>query len=612
MSLPDPESASDLDALSKIESVRLFTARAVGGNPKFKITETNAPSVIQICRRLDGIPLALELAAARIKVLPADEIARRLDDRFRLLGSMRTGLPHHQTLRALIDWSYDQLTNREKLLCGRLSLFAGGWSLEAAEAVCGGSGIDDWEVLDLLTRLIEKSLVEVDIEGAGASGKPRYRMLETIREYARERLLEMKEGSETLVKLRGYFVTLAEESEPCLTGPEQGKFLARLAAEDDNLRLALDLCADPRAEPEIAWRLSGALGRYWYLRGKWFEGRKAYAEVLSRPEPREGAAAAGALNWAGNLAKEQGDTAQARAYLEEALAIRRRLGEPGGLANALNNLGNVLKDQDALGDARVFYEESLGIQRRLGNQSGIALALASLGALAFKQGECASAMAFCEESLGLYRRLGNRAAIATTLNNLGAFAESCGELKRAMGYLDESLSICRETGDSRIVAASLNNLGQIAEDAGDLPRARSYYEEGLATVRKLGNRKGIAIFLNNLGEVLTREGNYPRARQVLQESLAIFRTLNDLTTLPSLLHSLAMLAAEEGDDPRAARILAAADAHRKSADPHPANGETHADAVRVRLKSFCGSEWDAGAVLTLDEAVRFALDDSNI
>ncbi len=607
MSMPEPEMAHDLERLSNVESVRLFTTRAAGGSPGFRLAKTNAAAVVQICRRLDGIPLAIELAAARIKALPAEEIAMRLDDRFRLLGSMKAGLQHHQTLRASIDWSYDQLTNREKLLCRRLSLFAGGWSLEAAEAVCGGNGIDDWEVLELLTRLIDKSLVEVDIEGTGVSGKPRYRMLETIREYARERLIEMKEGSETLVKLRRYFVTFAEECEPYLTGPEQGRLMARLAIEDDNLRLALDLCADPRADPEIAWRLSGALGRYWYLRGKWFEGRKAYAEILSRPEPREGAAAAAALNWAGNLAKEQGDVPQARTYLEEALAIRRRLGDPLGLANALHNLGNVLKDQEAFDAARVLYEESLDIQKRLGNQAGIAISFASLGALAFKLGECANALALCEESLKLYRRLGDRAGIATTLNNLGAFAESCGELKRAMEYLDEGLAICKETGDSRVIAAFLNNLGQLAEDAGDLPRARNYYEEGLATVRKLGNRMGIAIFLNNLGEVLAREGETAGARQALQESLSILRAFNDLRVIPALLRSLAILAEKEGDEARAARILAAADAHQKGGEPTPANGDPEEEAARDRLRGAWSSEWAAGAGLTLDEAVRLAL-----
>ncbi len=279
-----PADAASAEELSANESVQLFVARASAVNPSFVVDERNAPAVALICRRLDGIPLALELAAARVRVLPPEEIAKRLIDRFRLLTtSSRTALPRHQTLRALIDWSYDHLSEGEQRLLRRLSLFAGGWTLDAAESICAGDGIEEWEILDGLTSLVDKSLVESDVEGGQGIGKPRYRMLETIREYAHARLLERQEGAEVLDRHRAYFVDLAEELAARLTGPEQAISLRRLAAEHENLRLALDMCAAPGVDADLGWRLAGALGRYWFLRGHWNEGRREYRRLMDLP-----------------------------------------------------------------------------------------------------------------------------------------------------------------------------------------------------------------------------------------------------------------------------------------------------------------------------------------
>ena len=559
MVVPPAGSPVTPETLRGNEAAELFLSRARAVNPSFEIDEKNAPSVAQICRRLDGIPLAIELAAARIKVLPASEIAKRLDQRFRLLGSgLRASLPHHQTLQTLIDWSYQHLTDSEQTLLRRFSLFAGGWTLDAAEAICAGEGIEMWEVLDHLTSLVDKSLVEVDAEGGRSTGMARYRMLETIREYSRERLVERGEGAEALERHRDYFLQLAETSSPALMGPEQSQALLRLSAEHENLILAIDMCGAPNADPNLGWRLWGALGRYWYHRGLWNEGRKLFAQVIGRPDaPRNTPAAAQALNWAGNLSKLQGDYAQARLNLEESLAVWRGLGDENGLASALNNLGNVLKDQGDLAGAGTLYEESLALQRKLGNHSGIALGLNNLAILAQIRGDRASARPLYEESLRIRRKLGDRSGVAASLNNLGALVEALGDTAAAIGYFEESVKIRRELGDRWGAAVSLNNLGRLATEAGDPNRARTFYEEGLATFRDLGDRNGTAVALNNLGIVASSLGDHSAAKELLAESLSIFSNLGDHKAVAGLFQDLAV--AEAPSDPaRAVRLLVCA------------------------------------------------------
>ena len=598
LAVPGARDRITAEELRRIEAARLFETRACSVSPEFALTDSNAPAVAQICRHLEGIPLAIELAAARIKVLPAEEIARRLDDRFRLLTSAnRAALPHHQTLRALIDWSYEHLSEAEQTLLRRLSLFTGGWSLDAAEAVCAGDRVEEWDVLDLLSSLVDKSLAETDVEGGQTTGRPRYRMLETIREYAHARLIERKEGSETLERHRGYYLALSEEAESRLTGPDQAVHLLRLSAEHENLRLAMDMCAAPEADPELGWRLAGALGRYWYIRGHWNEARKVLAELMSRPDaPRETAAAASALNWAGNLASLQGDRDQARAYLEESLAIRRRLGDERGAAASLHNLANIAKDRREYDEARTLYEEALALQKKLGNSPGIALTLSSLGFLAYLQGKRTDSLALHEESLRLQRELGDRRGIAASLSHLGIVAEELGNAEQAAAYLEESLTIRREMGDRRGVAASVGNLGRLAEAGHDLARARSCYEEALAILRDLGDKKVLAIALNNLGLVHASEGDHARARELLEESLSLLRSLNDRSSIPSVMRGLGWIASDQNDPERAARLLGASETIRAEAGiPLAAPESERLSATIARLRAALGPEGFAAA-----------------
>ncbi len=346
LSLPDPKQAQTVESLSQFEVVRLFIERAQAVQPTFKVTNANAPAVAQVCFHLDGIPLAIELAAARVRSLSVEEINTRLGQRFRLLtGGSRDTLPRQQTLRALIDWSYDLLTESEKTLLRRLSVFAGGWTLSAAEVVCAGEPVEDWEVLDLLTALVDKSLVVAEPLGDGT----RYRLLETVRQYGGDRLGESGEAEAVRGRSASCFLALAEEAEPQLQGPEQGSWLVRLEAEHDNLRSSLAWEEQSAAGAEAGLRLAGSLWRFWFVRGHLSEGRQWLGRALARTKPGaagpdgasggEATATRGkALNGAGNLAWSQSDYAGARALYEEGLTVRRQLRDQGGISYSLTRV----------------------------------------------------------------------------------------------------------------------------------------------------------------------------------------------------------------------------------------------------------------------------------
>jgi predicted ATPase/class 3 adenylate cyclase/Tfp pilus assembly protein PilF len=464
LSLPDPTQPETPESLSVYEAVRLFVERAQFQVPQFSVTNQNAPALASICHRVDGIPLAIELAAIRVRSLSLEEINRKLDQRFRLLtGGSRTALPRQQTLRALIDWSYDLLNEAEKALVCRLSVFMGGWTLEAAEAVCPGEPVEEWEVLDLLTSLGDKSLVVAEQQRAST----RYRLL-------------------------AYYLALAERAEPQLTGPEQQAWLERLEAEHDNLRAALEFSDWKGGESGFGLRLAGALFRFWDVRGHLAEGRERLGRALARDGAGDATRRAKALIAAGNLACNLGDYEAAQSLFEESLAIRRELGDRSGIAASLLNLGSLAWRQGDFGAARARIEESLVIRRELGDPRGVALALANLGTLANSQGDYGAARALYEEGLVIQRGLGDRSSIALSLNNLGAVALSQGDYGAARVVVEESLVIRRELGDRQGVADSLFNLGNVACRQGDLGAARTLYAESLVVLREIGDREGLA------------------------------------------------------------------------------------------------------------------------
>jgi predicted ATPase/class 3 adenylate cyclase len=378
---PDPDrlptrEAELIAAVASSDAVRLFVERATIQRPDFRLDARNARAVAGICCRLDGIPLALELAAARVKAMTVEQIAVRLDDCFRLLtAGSRTALPRQQTLRALLDWSYDLLNSQERALLHRVSVFAGGWTLEAAESVCSGETIKDWDVVDLLASLVDKSLILFE----EPDGNGRYRLLETVRQYGREKQADEEQGDILRSRHAAFFLALAEEANEKLMGPEQAAWADRLETEHDNLRAALDWYVKAPEDALPGLRLSGALQRFWWVRGHMTEGRQRYAAVLANDASAEPTAErALALQGAGNLAFQQSDLNEADRCYQQVLEIRGAIGDRPGTAGPLASLGNVAHYQGDYPRARSLFEEALVINRETGNRLWEAACLACL------------------------------------------------------------------------------------------------------------------------------------------------------------------------------------------------------------------------------------------
>jgi len=507
LGVPDPGVVRKVDRLARSEAVRLFVDRAGGILPGFGLTKQNAPAIAQICHRLDGIPLAIELAAAWVRTLAVEQIAARLDDRFRLLtGGSRTAPPRQQTLRGAIAWSHDLLGPAERTLFARLSVFAGGCTLEAIDAVCAGDGVGERGLLPLLARLVDASLVATEERG----GQKRYRLLETLRAYGREHLEIGGEAEATSHRHARHYLALAEAAEPALWGPELATWLERLEAEHEDLRAALRWSVG-RGEAEIALRLGAALARFWQVRGHlseglhWLEGGLAWTAGVT-PATR-----ARALDAAGHLARDRGDHERAVLFYEQTLAHRREMGDEHGIALALNNLGVVAQFWGDYARAGALHEESLGIFRDLGDERGVGLTLLTLGVMAHLRGEIARAAAWCEEALGHFRRLDDRHGVAASLNNLGNLANARGDHAIAEACYAESLDLFRAMGEQREVAACLRNLAGVARDRGDHERATAVCHEGLVLSGEHGDTWGIAAGLGLAARIAAAAGHAERA-----------------------------------------------------------------------------------------------------
>lgn len=609
LGVPDPNHLPALDVLAQVEAVRLFTDRATAAQPKFALTTQNAAAVAQICKRLDGIPLAIELAAARVKVLSVEQITARLDDRFRLLtGGSRTALPRQQTLRAMIDWSYSLLLEAERTAFWRLAAFSGGWTLEAAEAVCAGGEIDSFEVLDLLTRLVDKSLVIAEEHG----GEVRYRCLETIREYALEKLRESGEEATLRSKHFDYFVQLAETAEPQLTGAAQSEWLDRLEAEHDNLRAALQWSAETQSSSAV--RLAGALGRFWDVHAYFTEGRLWLETALSKGTEASPAWRAQSLRWAGFLAARQGDYEHANELLNESLELGRSIDDKRGIATSLNHLGYTAFSQGAFDRAKDILQESLSLSRNLKDDASIATALNHLGSVAWLQGDGAAARQRFEESLAIRRKIGDKVGIGKSLYSLGAVAESQGDYAAARRFLEESLTITREIGDKKLTAYTLAGLGDVASAQGDYEAAHHFHEEGLAASRELADKIGIAYALEGLGNDACLQADYPAARRFFKESLSIRRDMQDKEGIVACLEGLARVAAGQGQSRDALRLFAAVEMQRKEIGvalmaAEQADFDRLVADARAQLDAAAfQAAWNEGRALPIEGAIKYALD----
>jgi non-specific serine/threonine protein kinase len=591
-------------------------------------------AIDEICVRLDGLPLAIELAAARLNVLSPEQIAARLSDRFRLLtGGSRTALPRQQTLRAAMDWSYDLLTEPERALLRRLSVFAGGCSLEAVETVCGegngqratgneeGTGpplvarcslpVARDDVLDTLAHLVDKSLVNARRRDGGV----RYGLLETVRQYADERLEEAGEADATRRRHWEWCLALAEESEPALLGPEQGAWLGRLEEEHDNLRAALAWSL-AGGEGAPALRLAGALARFWERRGYLSEGRAWLARALATGDDAPAEARAKTLHGAGVLAALQGDYAAARALHERSLALYRELEDGRGIAEAQGNLGRVLLRQGEYAAARPLLEASLALQQELGNEPGVAGVLGTLGQLALREGDHAAARATFEARLALLREVGDTDGIADALEDLATVAGEQGDVARQTVLLEEALVLFREIGSTRGRALVLGNLGMAAWARGEHERALSLLEESLARYREVGDRRGIARALGNQAFVALQRREYARASARCRESLALYREVGDAWAVGRYLPVLAGTAFAQGQAARAARLFGTAAGLREHlGSPLPPVVRTTHDRTVAAVRAALGDpaferEWARGQVMSREADLALALSDA--
>ena len=568
LQLPDPSRPLEVDRLRRTEAVRLFVARARDIRPDFELSELNADAVAELCVRLDGLPLALELAAARIKLLSPRDILERLGVRLEVLKAQPgAGLPErHRTLRAAIEWSYDLLGAEEQALFTSLGVFVGGFTLDGAKAIAGDLELD---VVAGVESLLNNSLLRTE---PMAAGEPRFGMLETIREYALERLAERGDGQAVRGRHAGFYLPLAEEAEPALLGPQQLSWLERLDAERDNLRAALTWAAED-GETEVGLRIGAALWRFWQLRGSATEGRERLEALLAR---RDGSQPARAM-------------AQAR----------------------IASLALVQADHEAV---RRFGELSLPVLRDLGDDRTVASRARAPGDVALAFGDGDRARALTEEGLEVARRAGDLTMEASARYNVGVVLAWRGELDEAESLVEESVRGARRLGDVRNVANRLRALGGIAVARGDHARARPLFEESLAIHRTLDDPWGIAHSLSRLAYVLDGR-DHDTSRRLIAESVELELKQGDRVGLVFNLETCAGLAAAEGRHERAVRLYAGASVLREAIGSHPydvAWPDPGHEGQVAALRSALGEEaftevWTQGRAMTLDESLDYAL-----
>jgi predicted ATPase/class 3 adenylate cyclase len=570
LAMPDLSQLPSPQSLSQYAAVELFIQRARAVKADFQITTETAPAVAEICYRLDGLPLAIELAAARIKLLPPRAMLSRLEHRLEFLTGGGRDLPaRQQTLRDAIGWSYDLLDENEQGLFRRLSVFTGGCSLAAAEAVAGDEFAQP-SILDCLASLLDKSLIQ---QVEDTDGEPRFVMLETLREYGLEKLEMSVERDSVHRRHANFFLALAEQTRASLEIGGQIQWMNQMEQEHDNLRSALEWSKTAEGAGDICLRLAGVLGLFWEARGYFSEGRERL-DLILKTEPAQGRTAERArlLARAAELAYRQSDYPATAAFAGESLAIYRQVGDKQGMAAALIKLGNA----------------------------------------AIEMGDLATALGFLEEALKIWRELNDKHGIARALISLGWSALRTGDYSLAKARLAEALTLSRDLGDTRNIAFQLSGLGEIALRQGDTRHATQLVEESLELRRQLGNKWGIGVSLGILGWIALREGNWKGARAWLRGSLAVRGEIGDQSGSAWCLERLAEVTLAQGQVEKAVRLLAAGAALRASIrsviEPVDQPGyASRIEALRAELgESRFASAWEEGGALTLEQAVAYA------
>jgi predicted ATPase len=575
LALPGPPPAPTPEQLTQFEAVRLFVERARLSKPGFAVTVDNAAAVAQVVHRLDGIPLAIELAAARVKVMSVQQISERLEDRFQLLtAGGRTVAPRHQTLKAAMDWSYELLAEPERTLLRRLSVFAGGWTLEAAETICAGGDVEGDQVLDLLAGLADRSLALVEETPGGAT---RYRLLGTVRQYGRNRLRESGEEERTRTRHRDWFLLLAEEAERHLQGPEAPAWLDRLETEHDNLRVALEWCKTAEADAEYWLRLAGALWRFWDMRGYWTEGRMWLDGAIAQTARMSTPSRVKVIIGAAYLASYQGDYARAVALSEESLALSQRLGDTRGRISCLNIQGMEACRLEKYDRAAELGKESFVLSQEVGDWWGASEARIVLAIVARAQGDFERASALLEEIVLQVRQIGDKFRLAVALNYLGLVKRELGDYARAKALLEETLALAQDLRDKWATAFAQSNLGIVAWYQKDYPRAAELFAASLRLRVDVGEKRGIVTSLVGLGAVAAAQGRAERAAMLFSTAEALREVIN--VPLPPFIRS---------------------------------NYEQYVTATRTGLGERRFTEaWAKGRTMTLDEAIAYALEEAS-
>ncbi|NUL82480.1 MAG: tetratricopeptide repeat protein [Armatimonadetes bacterium] len=594
--------------LEQFESARLFLDRALITLPGLELSDSMAPAIAQICSRLDGIPLAVELAAVRVRALSVEQIAQRLDDRFHLLtGGSRTALPRQQTLRATIDWSYGLLSEEERLFFRRLSVFLGGWSLEAAEQVASGDGVDEYAVIDLLGNLVDKSLVNVEERGPDGL---RYAFTETIREYSRDRLMETDDMASLRRRHMVYYLGLAERGEAHIDGPGQAAWLPKLDHDYKNLRSAIEWAL--RNDGEASLTLVCLLWRYWMIRGMYHDGRKFTQKALDAVPEAPQWLRAKALNSLALLVQQQGDYRLAQALSEESLAIRTQLGDEQGMTFALASIGaNALFVGD-LEASQKIHEQTLELSKKSGNAWGMAQSEASLGLISWYRGDYEKAREGFESSLARWSELGDLVNYQYALVGLGLVAWQEGDLEKSISLLRKALKSSRDLGNKMGTAQALNVLGIVLLNAGELEEAETWLIEGLELSEKLDAKWLIGLACGGIGWLKLQQGDAKAARQYVSRSLALRVQVEDRWGALLSLDGLAFMAALSGRPEISVQIFGFTDAGR--ADMGALRLKTDVrnyDEIYASIRSALGDgEFDRlyaeGGKMTMDQAVKLA------
>jgi len=609
LTLP-PAAEPDPLVVAESESAKLFCDRARLARPGFSLAEGNAAAVSEICCRLDGIPLALELAAARLNALTAGQLAARLDDRFRLLsGGSRGALPRHRTLQAAIEWSHDLLSEAERLCFRRLAVFAGGCTLEAAEAVLPGEGLAANDVFETITALVDRSLLTTEER----YGSMRYGMLESVHQFARSQLAAAGEQEELSQRHLAWLIDYAGQAD--LDGPDQEAWLDLLEADLENMRAGLEWgLAQPGSEQAL--RLAGSLAPFWQVRGHASLGRRWLNSALAAAGPdADPRLRAIALDGAGLLAGAQADHEAQRSYQQESLAIWRSLGDDVRTASSLGELGAVAHLRSDYPAAQAMYTEALDLARRADASSVMARCLSGLGRLALHTGDQALATAYYTESMSRFRATGDLRRATVILGNLGVVAFNECDFDLAASRLTEHLANARKLGDRKLIGGALTNLGTVLQNTGDPDRGAQLHAEALALAEEVGDRRLACVALTNLGLAALARKDYPAARSFHARGLAHAQAIGERRSVAECLEEMAGVDAAAGLAERAAVLFGVSQAMREAVGSPilgPDLDRFHRTVAGVRLA--LGEERFAAAEQrgrTMPEAEAIALASSN-